>query len=237
MMPLWITRDAAGLVGVGMRVGRGRRAVSGPAGVADAERARRHDSVELLLQHGELAGRLHDLEAVAVHHRDARRVVAAVLEPAQPLEQQSRRLAGADVADDAAHRVTSLACQEFAAGRHQLLRLLRRSALRRSTGRSARCPTAGRAPSGPARRAAARPARPPPASANRARQPVVHAGQVRAPRSLSLDDRYGAAAATSCGNRLPGSWQGDARSGPPPAARRGRCGARAGSRRRCLRRR
>ena len=96
-------RDLAGLVGVRMRVGRGGRAVRGPAGMPDAEGTARQIAVELLLERGQLAGGLVDLEAVAVDDRDAGGVVAAVLEAPEPVDEQVRRWAGTDVSDNAAH--------------------------------------------------------------------------------------------------------------------------------------
>ena len=109
MMPLWMTAMRPDWSVCGMRVGRGRRAVGGPAGVSDA----RACPVGILSSSAcsstlELARGLHDLEAIAVHHRDARRVVAAVLEPAQPFEQQPGRLPGSDVPHDAAHQAMNL---------------------------------------------------------------------------------------------------------------------------------
>ena len=179
--------DPAGLVGVGMGVGRGRRAVGGPAGVADADGAAGQAVGQLLLQHAELARGLADLEAVAVHHRDARRVIAAVLEAPEPLEQQPGGLPGSDVADDATHSRGGLSARVLAP-RRPALRPPRDWELRRSAGRSARCRSAGRGASGRARPAAGRPARPP-----RRRQSADGAGRTaaaaRAPAALRLDDR------------------------------------------------
>ena len=60
-------------------------------------------------QVGELAGLLLDEEvALLVDEGDARRVVAAVLEAPQALDEDRARLAGPRVADDAAHRCRSL---------------------------------------------------------------------------------------------------------------------------------
>ena len=60
---------------------------------------------------GELAGPLLDEQvAVLVDEGDARRVVAAVLEAPQPLDEDRARLAGSGVADDAAHAGQSLRC-------------------------------------------------------------------------------------------------------------------------------
>src|SRR6185503_13623058 len=60
----------------------------------------------LRLQRVELAHAallLGDAELALVADGDARRVVAAILQPVQPLEQDRRGLALADVTDDSAH--------------------------------------------------------------------------------------------------------------------------------------
>ena len=62
-------------------------------------------AVQLLDEVGELARDAVDGEAPVRERRDARRVVAAVFEPLQALEQQRRRLPRTDVADDSAHGV------------------------------------------------------------------------------------------------------------------------------------
>jgi hypothetical protein len=79
--------DRAGAVDVRVGVAVGRRAVRGPAGVPDAERAGQRLVGDLLLEVGQLAGLALDLQrALVVEHGDARAVVAAVLEPAQAVE-------------------------------------------------------------------------------------------------------------------------------------------------------
>jgi hypothetical protein len=55
------------------------------------------------LEPRDLARGLAGLDAVAVLHGHAGRVVAAVLEPLEALDQQGRGRPGADVSDDAAH--------------------------------------------------------------------------------------------------------------------------------------
>ena len=44
------------------------------------------------------------LDRLAIEHGDAGRVIAAILESLQPLDQERRGLHGADVADDTAHK-------------------------------------------------------------------------------------------------------------------------------------
>ena len=96
--------DAAGAVAVRVGVLLGRPAVRRPAGVADAvvavERVVARCTSSRLRQ---LAGAAPQLDRAVAHDRDARRVVAAVLEPPQPVDQDGHDLLGADVADDAAH--------------------------------------------------------------------------------------------------------------------------------------
>jgi hypothetical protein len=97
--------DAAGAVDVRMGVARRRGAVRGPAGVGDAGRAVHRFALERLAQALDPSREPAHREAGVspVHHRYARRVVTAVLEPAQSFEQDGGSLARADVADDAAH--------------------------------------------------------------------------------------------------------------------------------------
>ena len=92
-----------------MRVGVDlvRLAVRGPAGVTDAQR-RLGVAPELVAQVLHPAGRLGHLETAAVHYREARRVVAAVLQPVQPLDKDRCRVPLANVANDAAHVAFSL---------------------------------------------------------------------------------------------------------------------------------
>ena len=95
--------DAAGLVGVGMGVQRGGRAVGGPARVADAGMAGRAVTVEVIGQVRELAGLLLDEDAALVGaDRDSGRVVAAVFEAPQALDQDRRGVSRTDVSDDPA---------------------------------------------------------------------------------------------------------------------------------------
>ena len=85
-----------------MRVGLRRTAVGGPARVADAGRGGRAVRARDLLEHAQIADRADDLELIAVDQRDARGVVAAVLETLEPADQERLADACAGVADDAA---------------------------------------------------------------------------------------------------------------------------------------
>ena len=96
-------RDAV-LGDVRVGVALARHAVRGPAGVRDAKPAVRRVGVERVLQLADLADRAQALDvARAVQHRDARGVVAPVLEPAQPLDQDRDDVTVGDRSDDSAH--------------------------------------------------------------------------------------------------------------------------------------
>ena len=98
-------RDTPAAVHVGVRVPVGRRAVGRPPGVPHPDRARDGaDDLEGGVELGQLAGPLHHREAT-VDHRDAGRVVPAVFETSQTLEDDRERLVGAYIAHDAAHEV------------------------------------------------------------------------------------------------------------------------------------
>ena len=94
-------RHAAVLVRV--RVLVGRLAVRGPAGVADAGGALRHRLAEALLQIRQLALGPHHRQAVVAEDGDAGRIVSAVLQLPQPLDQQACALLLPHVSHDAAH--------------------------------------------------------------------------------------------------------------------------------------
>ena len=97
--------EALRTVGVRVRVPVARLAVRRPAGVRDAGAALELGGQRVLeLANATLA--LVDAEFVAPHQRDAGRIVAAVLQPVQTLEEDRRRIALADVTDYAAHDVT-----------------------------------------------------------------------------------------------------------------------------------
>ena len=97
--------DPPGAVLVRMRVLDRGAAVRRPSGMADAHRAGR-GALRLDLE-GEVGDLVRVLDGAdvtgRVDDRDAGGVVAAVLEPAQAVEQDWRRGTGAGVADDAAH--------------------------------------------------------------------------------------------------------------------------------------
>ncbi len=97
------TRRVAVRVGVLLR----RPAVRRPAGVADARPAGKRPALDPGREVPELPLAPGDAEeAVRAEDGDARRVVAAVLEAPQAVDQDRRRLPRSDVSDDPAHRPT-----------------------------------------------------------------------------------------------------------------------------------
>ncbi len=91
---------------VAMRVGIffGGTAVRGPAGVPDAVGAIDGRFANYFFEIAQLAGGAANFQlAREVDHRDSRRVVAAILELAQALEDYGHNLLRADVADNSTH--------------------------------------------------------------------------------------------------------------------------------------
>ena len=95
--------DLAGAVAVRMRVLFGRPAVRRPARVADAVVAGERIGADHLLEVRQLAGAAPQVDRAAADDGDARRVVAAILEPPQPVDQDRHDVLRSDVADDSAH--------------------------------------------------------------------------------------------------------------------------------------
>ena len=95
--------DLAGAVAVRVRVLLGRPAVCRPARVADAVVAVDRVDADHLLEVRQLAGAAPQIDRAVMHHRHARRVVAAIFEPPQPVDENRDDVLGADVADDSAH--------------------------------------------------------------------------------------------------------------------------------------
>ena len=99
--------DAAGAVAMGMGVLFGGAAVGGPAGVADAEGAVEGMLAEDFFEVGELAGGAADIEGGAggAADRDACRVVAAIFEAPQALNDDGNHFSWADITNDSAHGI------------------------------------------------------------------------------------------------------------------------------------
>ena len=89
--------------GVGMRVRLARAAVRGPARVADAARARKAERFDEARQPAHLALAVHDFKLAALLHGDTRRVVAAILEARQPLDEDALHGTMPGVSNDSAH--------------------------------------------------------------------------------------------------------------------------------------
>ncbi len=110
--PVVDDRDLARGVAVRVGVAVGRPAVGGPAGVAEAGAAREAGGVgfgQRRLQVGQPAGAAaHGQAAVTVEQRDARGVVAAVLHPAQRVDDDAAGVPRSDVADDSTHSPSSV---------------------------------------------------------------------------------------------------------------------------------
>ena len=101
--PVVDQRHGTAAICVGMRVTGGGRAVRGPARVRDPARAVQRRAPQQLPQRPNPTRQLRHHHAGAVLHRHARRVVSAVLQPVQTLDQDRRRLPLPHVPDDAAH--------------------------------------------------------------------------------------------------------------------------------------
>ena len=106
--PVVDDRDLARRVAVRVGVAVGRPAVGGPAGVAEPGAAREARGVGLgqrRFEVGQATGTPPDRQpAGAVEQGDAGGVVAAVLHPAQRVDDDSASIPRPDVADDSTHR-------------------------------------------------------------------------------------------------------------------------------------
>ena len=98
--------EVAGAVGVRVRVLVGGPAVGGPARVAEADAAFDRLLAQESLQVLDAPGRAPDLQPRGADNRDARRVVAAVLEAPEPLDHGVDRVLVPDVSDDSTHGPT-----------------------------------------------------------------------------------------------------------------------------------
>ena len=104
MIPLWMTATEPSADRCGWALRSVGPAVGRPPGVADADRGRRERLVgEHLLQVGQLAGLLRRAQLAVGDDRDPRGVVAPVLEPAQPVQDDVPGVLRTDVTHDAAH--------------------------------------------------------------------------------------------------------------------------------------
>ena len=99
--------DVALHVGVWMSVQVAGLAVGGPAGVADADAPVQRCAGQALLQVGQAAFGLHQADFPAVHHRDARAVIPAVLQAGKPLQQDGLRLLASNISNNTTHWLKS----------------------------------------------------------------------------------------------------------------------------------
>src|SRR5205807_2241897 len=104
-------RDVAVAVGVGMCVVIGWASVGRPSGVADPRFPLQLMSGKLFLERLELPRFADDVDARAVEHGDARRVVSSIFDPSQAVDNDGERGLVADDADDAAHIEVSVSAK------------------------------------------------------------------------------------------------------------------------------
>ena len=95
--------DAAGSVAVRMRVFFRGPAVGGPPRVAEAIHAGERLRLDGVFEVDQLAGAAADFDAAVLHHGDARRIVTAILESPQPVEDDGHNRLRPDVSNDSAH--------------------------------------------------------------------------------------------------------------------------------------
>ena len=95
--------DLAGAIAVGMGVLFGRPAVRRPARVADAVVAGERMFGDDVFELRQLARAAPELDRTVVDHGHAGRVVAAIFEPAQAVDEDRHDVLRADVTDDSAH--------------------------------------------------------------------------------------------------------------------------------------
>src|SRR5499433_2713912 len=102
-----------------MRVLVGGAAVGRPARVADAHRSSHGPLAQHAFEHLDATGRAPHLEAGGSEHGHPGRIVPAILEPLQPLHDDTHRILVPEVADDPAHgSVLLLGGTASAAARH-----------------------------------------------------------------------------------------------------------------------
>ena len=97
--------DLAGAVAVRVGVLLGRPAVRRPARVADAVVAGDRVGGDDVLEVRQLAGAAPQVDRAVAHDRDAGRVVAAILELPQPVDQDRDDVLRSDVSDDPTHKL------------------------------------------------------------------------------------------------------------------------------------
>jgi len=99
--------DVTGRVRVGIVLAR--TPMRGPARMPDPGRTGQRVFGQGFVEEGELAGGAYDFDGLAVMHGEACRIVTAVFELAEPVDQDGSGRTGSDVADDSAHDPDSAA--------------------------------------------------------------------------------------------------------------------------------
>src|SRR6266852_5205630 len=99
MMPLWTTTSLPEPSVWGWALS----SVGRPARVPDPDPSLHRTLAQKPLEHLDAPGRAPDLESLGPQDGQAGRVIAAVLEPLEPLHDDADRVLVSDVADDAAH--------------------------------------------------------------------------------------------------------------------------------------
>ena len=97
-------RELVALVKVRVGILIRHAAMGGPAGVADAHGALRRLGQQEIGQVGNAAHALAHLHRPTLDGGDTRRVVAAVFEPPQPIQEDGSRLGLSDISNDSAHK-------------------------------------------------------------------------------------------------------------------------------------
>ena len=95
--------DLPAAVAVRVRILFCRTTVRGPSCMADTVVAGNRLGIDRVRKTRQLAGRPAQLDAAVVYHGNARRIVTAVLEAPEPLDEHGNDRLGPDVTNDAAH--------------------------------------------------------------------------------------------------------------------------------------
>ena len=103
-------RDGLRAVAMRVRVRVTRLAMGRPARVGDAQRPLQRFARQDALEGGDLPHTPAHLEAAVVNHRHARRVVAPIFEPLEPVHENRDGVPATDVSDDSTHGICRLVC-------------------------------------------------------------------------------------------------------------------------------
>ena len=95
--------EFAAAIHMGMRITIGRTAMSCPTGVTNAHGAHRHIARQFCTQCIQAAHALIHTNSALFHHRDASRVIAAILQFAHAVQQKGSSLIATNVTNDTTH--------------------------------------------------------------------------------------------------------------------------------------